>query len=335
MNKKVTIFAAALILVGTIGTISSSIAAVPFLTDYANKIIIDANKEHVIYEKAIDVNKLNITTRELSVEVKPSNSDKLIVAQSGKINNSTFTLDNKENEFVLKQNYKEPNFKVQGFGEFIINNLDLGSNKIVVYVPNNVDVQVNTQMGSLILDDKSILLDKVGFNTNYGSIVLPKGIKNLKNLNISSASNLDLKLSEIIGFENVNISTDGSVYIDSMPDDIFIENIEKYIPKTFNIVSSRYGSDIDINTSAPIGQNVTIDNKSGYVRLKLPTDYYNIKFNLLASQDITTEGVDSNSQSNNNLSTPMKQFEGTFRDAKENELQYNIDVKSSNINLVK
>ncbi|MDO7204971.1 hypothetical protein Q5M85_13310 [Paraclostridium bifermentans] len=37
MNKKITIFAVILIAIGIIGTISSSIAAVPFATNYINE----------------------------------------------------------------------------------------------------------------------------------------------------------------------------------------------------------------------------------------------------------------------------------------------------------
>lgn len=333
MNKKVTIFAAALIVVGTIGTISSSIAAVPFMTDYANQIIKEASEETIIYDKTVDIKTLNINTKQLNIEVKPSNSDKLIVSQCGKINNSTLSLNNNENEFTIDQNYKETNFTVQGFGDAIINELRLGANKIVVYVPNKVDVKVKTEAGSLILEDKNVLSENISFNTNYGSIVLPKDQKNLKNLNISSSGNINLKLSEILGFEGVNISTDGSLYIDSMPDDVFIENIEKYIPKKFNVVSSRYGSDININTIAPISEELRIDNKSGYVYMNLPIDYYNIKTKLTAVEEIS---INEDSSEDENISKePIKQFEGTFRDAKENEKQYNIDIKASGINLKK
>lgn len=333
MNKKVTIFAAALIVVGTIGTISSSIAAVPFMTDYANQIIKEASEETIIYDKKVDIKTLNINTKQLNVEVKPSNSDKLIVSQCGKISNSDISLNTNENEFTINQNYKETNFTVQGFGDAIINELRVGANKIIIYVPNKVDVKVKTEAGSLILEDKNVLAENISFNTNYGSIILPKDIKYLKNLNISSLGNINLKLSEILGFEGVNISTDGSVYIDSMPDDIFIENIEKYIPKKFNIVSSRYGSDININTVAPIAENLMIDNKSGYVYMSLPIDYYNIKTKLVASEEISIN--EENDSEENTNKEPIKQFEGTFRDAKENEIQYNIDIKSSVINLKK
>lgn len=324
MNKKLTIFAGALIIIGTIGTISSSIAAVPFMTEHVNKIIKEASEETIIYEKSVNIDTLNINTGELNVEVKPSNSEKLIVSQCGKINNSNVSVDNNENELILKQNYIQPEFTVQGFGDAIINELNRGSNKIVVYVPNSVDVKVKTAAGSLILEDKNILKENVSFNTNYGSIILPKEVKNLKSLNLSSSGSITLKLSEILGFENVNVSMDGPLSIESMPDDVFIQDIEKYIPKNVNIVSSRYSSDIKINTTTPIAKDLKIDNKTGHVSINLPIDYYNINCDLIASEEIISEE-----------SSPLKQFKGNFREPKENELEYNVGIKSYSINLIK
>ena len=45
MNKKITVFAVILIVIGIIGTISSAVNAVPFATNYVNEIIKKANEE--------------------------------------------------------------------------------------------------------------------------------------------------------------------------------------------------------------------------------------------------------------------------------------------------
>ena len=83
MNKKITIFAVILIVIGIVGTISSSIAAVPFATNYINKTIKKANEEVEIYEKKVDINKLDIDTKNMSVEIRKSNSDKIKIVQVG------------------------------------------------------------------------------------------------------------------------------------------------------------------------------------------------------------------------------------------------------------
>ncbi|MGL5712763.1 MAG: DUF4097 family beta strand repeat-containing protein, partial [Paraclostridium sp.] len=224
-----------------------------------------------------------------------------------------------------------PNFTIQGLGDFIVNTIELGANKITVYVPNSVDVQVKTESGNLILEDNNVLLDKVSYSTDYGQIILPKEVKNLESLNISSIGNINLKLNEILGIKDITVSTDGNLKIESMPDDIFIENLKNYIPETFNIINSRYGSDINIYTNSPIANNLVIDNKQGHININLPIEYYNINYKLLASEEIFKD----NENNDGEIDTPIKQFEGTFREPKENEKQYNVNIKSSTINLIK
>ncbi|MDM8128648.1 DUF4097 family beta strand repeat-containing protein, partial [Paraclostridium benzoelyticum] len=135
MNKKITIFAVILIAIGIIGTISSSIAAVPFATNYINECAKKASEKVTIYEKKVNVKQLDIDTKNITVEVKKSNSDKLKIVQVGRLNNNTLTIENKENTFDIKQNEENRHIdmEIQGFGDAVINMLNLGSNKIIVY----------------------------------------------------------------------------------------------------------------------------------------------------------------------------------------------------------
>lgn len=329
MNKKLTIFAVVLIAIGIIGTISSSIAAVPFATNYINECAKKASEEVKIYEKKVDVSKLDIETNNANVEVKKSDSDKLKIAQVGSFDKNTFTIENKDNTLFIKENEQDRhiNMEVQGFGDALINMMNLGENKIIIYVPNNVDIQASTKGGELILRDKDILQKQVFFTTEYGQIVLPKEIKNLENLTISSNGSINLKASEILGIKNINISTTSDVYLQSMPDDVFIENVENFIPDSFNIIATRYAGTINIESSIPLAKKLNIDNKNGITYLNLPTDYYNTEFNLNASQNINFE------DENYKNKEPMKKFNGSLKQHKENEFKYNVDVKSQEINI--
>ncbi|WP_250675036.1 DUF4097 family beta strand repeat-containing protein [Paraclostridium ghonii] len=327
MNKKLTIFAVALIVIGTVGTISSSISAVPFLTNYINEYVNKAREEVKIYEKKVDVSKLDIETNNTNVEVKKSNSDKLKITQIGNFNDNAYTIDNKDNTLSIKEEDRPINMEVQSFGDALIKKMNLGENKIVIYVPNNVDIQVSTKGGELILKDKSILQKQLFFNTEYGQIVLPKEIKNLENLTISSNGSINLKSSEILGIKNINISTTSDVYLQSMPDDVFIENVENFIPDSFNIIATRYAGTINIESSIPVAKKLNIDNKNGITYLNLPTDYYNTEFNLNASQNINFE------DENYKNKEPMKKFNGSLKQHKENEFKYNVDAKSQEINI--
>ncbi len=334
MNKKITVFAVILIVIGIIGTISSAVNAVPFATNYVNEIIKKANEEVKIYEKKVDINKLYIETKTVNVEIRKSDSDKLIIKQVGNLNTKTFDIDENNKEFKIKSNdeNKYLDSKIQGFGDAILNMINNSYNKIIVFVPNHVDIKVRTSVGDLIVENKDVLLNKIEFNTSQGQIILPKESKKLENLKISSMGTINLKVSELLGIKNIDISTQGSVYIESTPDDIFVDNIESFISEYINIItSSRDFDTIDIKSNIPIAKNLNIDNKSGNVYLDLPVDRYNIHFDLNSLKGIHFDNENQEVESDKLIN----KFEGSFRDQKENELKYNVYVNSDNINVYK
>ena len=334
MNKKITVFAVILIVIGIIGTISSAVNAVPFATNYVNEIIKKANEEVKIYEKKVDINKLYIETKTVNVEIRKSDSDKLIIKQVGNLNTKTFDIDENNKEFKIKSNdeNKYLDSKIQGFGDAILNMINNSYNKIIVFVPNHVDIKVRTSVGDLIVENKDVLLNKIEFNTSQGQIILPKESKKLENLKISSMGTINLKVSELLGIKNIDISTQDSVYIESTPDDIFVDNIESFIPESINIItSSRDFDTIDIKSNIPIAKNLNIDNKSGNVYLDLPVDRYNIHFDLNSLKGIHFDNENQEVESDKLIN----KFEGSFREQKENELTYNVYVNSDNINVYK
>ncbi len=334
MNKKITIFAVILIVIGIIGTISSAVNAVPFATNYVNEIIKKANEEVKIYEKKVDINKLDIETKNLNVEIRKSDSDKLIIKQVGNLSTNSFTIDENNKEFNIKSNNENKylDSKIQGFGDAILNMINNSYNKIIVFVPNHVDIKVRTSVGDLIVENKDVLLNKIEFNTSQGQIILPKESKKLENLKISSMGTINLKVSELLGIKNIDISTQDSVYIESTPDDIFVDNIESFIPESINIItSSRDFDTVDIKSNIPIAKNLNIDNKSGNVYLDLPVDRYNIHFDLNSLKGIHFDNENQEVESDKLIN----KFEGSFRDQKENELKYNVYVNSDNINVYK
>ncbi len=326
MNKKVTIFAAVLIIIGIIGTILSSIASVPFVTNYIKELKKDANEEVNIYENKVDISKLEIDTKHVNVEIKKSNSDKLKIVQVGKTNNKTFTIDNKENYFSIKENDENYNFNVniQGFRDAIIEMMNFGPNKIIVYVPNGVDIKAKTLGGSLIIEDKNIILDNVTFDTVYGRIFLPNEIKNMKNLKISAKDSITLTVGEVLGIENVNISSDYYVNIKSESKDIFTDNIDKYVPNKINVFGDTV-IDVDIDSYIPIAKNLNIVNKLGSVNIDLPIDNYNLKFDLSSENAIYYLDGDNSSD--------VKTFKGSFNNSNDNKSEYKISIKAKNINI--
>lgn len=330
MNKKITIFAVILIVIGIVGTISSSIAAVPFATNYINKTIKKANEEVEIYEKKVDINKLDIDTKNMSVEIRKSNSDKIKIVQVGSYTDKTLTIENKDKVFSVKENDESQhlNIQVQGFGDAILSMINLGNNKIIIYVPNNVDIQADTKTGSLIVRDKDVLSSQIVFNTNQGELSLPKEVKHLEKLRLSSIGDINLKTSELLGINNVEVSTQGNVYLESLPNDIFIEDVESFIPESVNIISDRYSRMVYVESSIPISKKLNIENKTGEVHLNLPIDNYNMNFNLNSLNGINFENKDNNGSN-------MNKFEGSLNEIKDKKITYNVTVDSNTIDINK
>ena len=335
MNKKITIFAVVLIVVGIIGSISSSIAAVPFATRFIKECEKKASKEVVLYEKNFDIKQLDIDTKDLNVEIRKSNSDKVKIVKLGATNSDLIKVEENKNLIKILQNRqnKNINIEIQGFGDAIINMMNLGKNKLIIYVPNSVNIQANCRYGDLDISDSEVLNKKLNFETEYRQLSLPKKIKNLDTLNICSNGDVNLKTSEFLGIKNINISTTGGVYLNSEPNEIFIEDVEKFIPENFNITSSSYSIDVNISSSIPVAKNLNIDNKLGSTYLNLPTQRYNILFDLDASDNIYFNNNSDNehNEGNSEQSSTQNSFKGTL---KENDgKMYKVKVNSQDINL--
>ena len=65
---------------------------------------------------------------------------------------------------------------------------------ILVYVPDNVDINVNTNNGGLNVSDVNV--NNLNFNTSNGSIALNENC-NINNLTIKSNGFINLKVREV------------------------------------------------------------------------------------------------------------------------------------------
>lgn len=332
MNKKITIFAVILVAIGIVGTISSSIAAVPFVTNYINEYTKKASEGILIYDKKVDIKQLDIDIKDTNVEIKKSDSDKVKIVQLLEFNHNKFTIDTRENLLKLVEKDEDMGIEIEGFGDAIMKMINPGLNKVVIYVPNNLDIKVKSRYGNLILQEKDVLKNQLTFSTVTGEITLTKEVKSLEDLTVSSNSYVNLKLGEILGIKNVNISATEGVYLESMPDDIFAENLENILPNSINIMGLRYAPNINIESIVPVAKKLNIDNKNGTTYLNLPTERYNIKFSLESEQNINfNERKDDNDYNQEKEST--KKFNGTLRKYQENKNVYDVNVNSLEINI--
>lgn len=108
--------------------------------------------------------------------------------------------------------------------------------EIVIYVPNNVDINVSSVDSSLLVYD-NVASSNITYKTSYGRferVITENNINKLDTLNLISSNNLELSTKSVLGVKNVNIETE-SLDISSEYEDIFVNNVEQYIPENINI----------------------------------------------------------------------------------------------------
>lgn len=332
MNKKLTIFSIILIIVGIIGAICSGIASLPYIVDNVNKIREEVNKEHIIYNKNIDLNKIDISTINDRVTIKKHTGNDVKISVKGIYEEGKYEVN--EDIKTLKINEKETTENYDKFGnlnelmsKFIENSLK-EYYEVIVYVPNNIDISAYTKYGLLRIED-NIFLNEVKFKTVGGSISLPQKIKSLNKLDIISNGHIELSMGEIIGIKDINIVSN-STTIYSNDNDKFIDNIENYIPNNLNITSDYC---IDVTTDIPIANNLNITSYDLVDNLDIPINKYKFNFNVKANSiDLYNlrerYNLDNDIYNNKNINEINDLLNKNLESL---EKEYNINIKANNI----
>lgn len=343
MNKKLTMFAILLIIVGIIGTISSGIASVPYFVNTASQIEREVNKETIIFNKELDINKLNINADESQIVIKKHNKKEIIVTQKGINKNNSYEIKDNANELSISQNRRNSNNNYEEIKnmkdvfDFMKGEIySYNTNQITVYLPKDADINVSTEHGSLLIED-DVLLNELNFKTITGNISLPKKIKTLNDLNITSRNYIQLSVAELLGIKNVKIISN-SVNIYSGEQDIFVDNIDSNIPNNVEIIqqNNEYG-DVDINVEIPMAKNLIINAEKSSTQLDLPIDKYKINLDLKS-----LENIDFTELQNDNklISDDIFKYQNT-RELNGNlnsnlntlEKEYTVKVKSNYISI--
>lgn len=314
MNKKhiVTGIGVVLLTTGIIGGIWSGIDAMPTVITNIQKAEESYNKEEVIYTRELDISKLSIDSNISGVAIKKYNGKDIIVERKGNKELSNITINENNKELTIKEEYRD-NKKftesVDDIVRYFVNELYSSHySDINVYVPDNIDLDIKTNNGSLYISE-DIKLNNVNFDTQYGSISLDSECE-IKNLDIKSDSNIALQLSEIYSTENINIKSN----FVNINDNNFI-NKDKKIPESVKIttLNDYYDNEgVSINTTQPIAKNLTIDSKTS-VNLELPLLDYKFNFDIKALR-----GIDFNDDNYERyITTPLEKY---FKDNDEQEV---------------
>ena len=104
MNKKLSIFAIILIIIGLVGTIWSGINTMPYFMSEISKAEQEAMKEETIYNKDIvDIKKVTIYTINSNVRIKRNNENKITVNRIGNQDFVRYDVNNNKNTLTIKE----------------------------------------------------------------------------------------------------------------------------------------------------------------------------------------------------------------------------------------
>lgn len=339
MNKKLSIFAIILIIIGLVGTIWSGINTMPYFMSEISKAEQEAMKEETIYNKDIvDIKKVTIYTINSNVRIKRNNENKITVNRIGNqdfvrydVNNNKNTLTIKEIENDKRNYIKQLDFK-KLFNNVIESLVSIQNEGIIVYLPDNIDLEVVTASGDLRVES-DIVTKEIIFKTSVGRISLPKEVKNIENLQILSSNSIYLDVIELLGVKDVDIECN-YLTIYSNENYMFVDNIENYIPLNLNISqydSDGYNSNVNIKSNIPVAKNLNIKGNDNSVYLQIPIEKYKMNFDISVSENIY---LNNNMFTENAIVGEVKKIKGILnKDLEGLDQQYNVNIKSDNLEI--
>lgn len=348
MNKKhiVTSIGVVLLTTGIIGGIWSGIDAMPKVINNIQVAEEKYNEEEVLYKSEINLSKLNINSKVSNVIIKKYDGKEVVVKRKGNKNISTITTKESNSELTINEDFKNNTKLAKNIDDIVryfVNEIYTSQySEMTVYIPENIDLRINTNNGGLYIND-DLKLNNVDFNTSYGHISLSENT-NTKSLNIKSDSGISLQLSELYCSENVNLKSDSiGIY-----DDISVKDKSK-IPENVKILinSDYYDHEaLTINTNAPIAKNLEISSNST-VSLELPLLDYKFDFDIKTSRGIGFNDDNyekymgtaleqyfkygrNQDEYDDDEEYKQKELVGVINDnLKDNSIVYNVNIKSS------
>ncbi|MEG0856538.1 MAG: DUF4097 family beta strand repeat-containing protein [Terrisporobacter sp.] len=343
MNKKLSIFAIVLIIIGLIGSIWSGFFSMPYFMNKLQSYEEQINKESIVLDEKININKLDINTNYSSVIISKSDSDNVIIKTSGLNESAQLKVNTKGKTLYVKEEYKDQRIdKIKSIDDFVNKLIEdafsNNRNMIMIYIPQDVDFNINSDAGIINIED-DLFLNDFNYKTNAGQLSLPNEIKKLEKMNITSQSHVSLELAQLLGIKNININCSGA---NISSDKYNLEEIEKYLPQKITINADNMSEDsISINSSMPISKNLIINGYKTDVYLNLPLDRFKFKFDIKAYNGIELNDFMSNiindnhnkddnyNEDENSETENIKEIKTIIN--KDEKVEYKIDISSSDL----
>ncbi|HBE9443488.1 Uncharacterised protein [Clostridioides difficile] len=350
MNKKLAIFAAVLLVIGIIGTTWSGILVMPSLINFGLEKEAEFKKENKLYQEKVNIDKLQVSVDNINVTIKKSSSEDVRVTTKGNNEFYKYNVTLQDKTLVVKgeRKYENKIKKIKNFDQLIntsINNMfSHDYREIIIYVPNNVDINVSSISSYLYVYD-NVASNNITYKTSYGDferIITENKVNRLENLNLISNRNLDLSTKSILGVKNVNIESE-SLDIFSDYEDIFINNLEEYIPENVNIKenvgrSSHYDNEFNLYSNMPIAKHLDIEVPNSKVNLDIPVNKYKFNCDIKSKEVIEEYDNDSHdyehSEGDSNKYKNVREIKGLFNKNLSNlEKEYTIKINSNRLEL--
>ena len=176
MNKKriVTGVGVVLLITGIVGSIWSGIEVMPKLINDAQAMQNNLNQQEVLYKGKIDLAKLNINSKVSNIIIKKYDGKDVIVERSGNKNLSTITTKESGSELTIDEEFNNNNNNlgksIDDIVRYLVDELYTSHNSdITVYIPENIDINVNTNNGVLYIN--GVNANNLNFNTSFNLII--------------------------------------------------------------------------------------------------------------------------------------------------------------------
>ena len=298
------------------------------------------NQQEILYKGQIDLAKLNINSKVSNIIIKKYDGKDVIVERSGNKNLSTITTKESGSELTIDEEFNNNNSNlgksIDDIVRYLVDELYTSHNSdITVYIPENIDINVNTNNGGLYID--GVNANNLNFNTQYGNISLSEN-SNIKTLNIKSNSDISLKVREVYCIDNLSIESN---YV-NIYEGTFVED-ESKIPESIKILAQGgYDNSVNINTNLPIAKNLDITSEEN-VDLKLPISDYKFNFDIKTSNSISFDensvskylGTSLENYINSNDTEHIlneKSFKGLINEELiNNPTEYFVNIRSANV----
>ena len=167
-NRIITSIGVVLLTTGIIGSILSGINTIPKIINNVQMAHEKFNEEEILYKSEMNLAKLDINLKTSNVTIKKYDGKNVIVQRNGNKGLSTITTKESNDKLTINEEFSNNKNLIKSIDDIVryfVNEIFTSSySDITVYIPENIDVNVNTDNTKVYIDDMK--LNNVDFKTS-------------------------------------------------------------------------------------------------------------------------------------------------------------------------